>query len=136
MKMRKFVALGIACLAIVGCANKEAKLLGTWNVDAKGKPVPGSELEIKADHKFVLGGTAGVAGTWKFDNTKLSLTIETANGRPFSEAIDQLTKFKVPADKIDQLKKPVEARVSEDLATIEVTNPMGGNTTTYHKAGS
>ena len=134
--MRKILALSIAsALLITGCASKESKLLGTWNMEASGKGAEAGTLELKADHKFAITGGASLAGTWKLEENKLSLTLETANGKSIAELSDLAKKFNAGAEQVAALSKPMSATVAEDLKSLSLVSPIGG-TVTFKKSGS
>lgn len=118
--MRKWIALGIvATVALVGCGDPEAKLIGSWRVGAEGS----ASIDLKAEHKFSLGGLMPMTGTWKLSGDKVLLKVEQVASMPVQTVIDQLKTEKTGKfqGRIDALQQPIEAKLSEDRTTMTIS---------------
>ncbi len=117
--MRKLaLLLVIPVICTLGCASKESKLLGTWAPDGADSAKP--SLDLKADHKFSMSGKGDAAGTWKLQESKVQLTIETVNGTSVSDFISKLPA-QYAAKAKEQIAKPIEGTVADDLKSITIS---------------
>lgn len=131
--MRKYLAIALISIVLVGCASKESKVMGTYNLTPKDKGAV--TLDLKADHKWAITGGNSPAGTWKFEGEKLALKMETVMGKPVDEIMNQAKSLGAAQSQLDLFKKPLEGSVSEDFKTIIVTIPLAGPLT-FTKAGA
>lgn len=124
-----FLVIIAACLLIGGCAkSRESQLIGKWSSDNQ-------VVELKEGHVFQTDGQEAVKGTWALADNIVSVQVDTINGKPKEQAIDDLIKqFSqmpgVSKAKLDEAK----AKALDQLTHLKFTVAEDNKTMTMESA--
>lgn len=123
---RAFVNFAILTCAVIiatGCKSAESRVVGKWNGPN------GVSVTFKEDKTFSQAGMMPVTGKWTVADKKVTVNVETVNGKSPDDLIKQLKSMGAPADTIkkaqDELKKGMDMTLSDDGKTMTLKAPSG-----------
>jgi len=128
------VISAFAVALIGGCKSPESQIVGTWTAQ-------GTSVVFKADKTFSQTAQAMTAtGKWSLNAKKVNMVVETIQGKPAEDALQQLAKMGVAADKIakakESLKKGTDLLLSDDGKTMKPAEAPAGMDITLTKQES
>ncbi|MDR3691477.1 MAG: hypothetical protein P4L46_19005 [Fimbriimonas sp.] len=142
--MQKAFVLVAVCAGIlaVGCGNKDSQVIGKWNgkviLSDKDKKNPAvtavegmlnqSTFEFKSDHAFTASIGAAMEGTWKVEDTKVSLTPTKVAGKSIADIEKAMAGSPNYATIKANLDKPMTMTLSSDGKTLTMDSQSSATT--------